>query len=114
MLRKAGRLHHHKLENLKNRFMSAKYRLLENLGVFVVQRLVIETTLKYKFRLKILSFIFKPKQINNEVYKTLGVAGYPVGFLNPKKKFKTKEKAIKWIETLEEKYHNVELNNKNN
>ena len=89
--------------------MSARYRLMENLGVFVVQIEVIEITLKYRFVLKILSFMFKPKQINKQVYKTLGVGGYPVGFLNPKKKFKSKEKAIKWISTLEKKYYNVQL-----
>lgn len=90
--------------------MSAKYRLLENLGVFAVQRLETEITVKYRFGLKLLSFIFKPKEIKKEVYKTMGVGGYPIGFLNPKKKFKTKEKAIAWIDKLEVKYHEVKEN----
>lgn len=90
--------------------MSAKYRLLENLGVFVVQRLETLTYEEETFKSLLLPWC-KGKVIEKQVYKTIGIQGYPVGFLNPKKIFKTKEKAIQWISKLNEKYHEVEFYN---
>ncbi len=80
--------------------MSAKYRLLENLGVFVVQRLETITYEEETFKSLLLPWC-KAKVIEEQVYKNIGVQGYPTGFLNPNKTFKTKEKAIEWIAKLD-------------
>jgi hypothetical protein len=50
-------------------------------------------------------FFFKQKEIKERGFKAIGYNGYGAYSLNPVKKFKTKEKAIKFISQLEPKYH---------
>jgi len=90
--------------------MSARYRLLENLGVFRVQKLIITKEIKTNFLCKWFPKWFKEKITITERYETLNSNGDTNHFFHPPITFKTKEKAIEFVESLGKVYHDVELN----
>jgi len=88
------------------------YRIKEHLGYFQVEQFIIEITYEDTFLSRLIPKIFKRKTTTKEKWVSLSSNGYASNFINHALRFKTKDKAIDFIKSLEPKYHEVKLNNK--